>query len=419
MKNQIMKNSALFPLIVFLFSIAFISCDNSEDSTPTPVNPPINSVEDLSNQLQKVIDETEMPGFTVAIVKNGEIAYQNSFGFADIASQKAYTNQTTQPIGSISKTFIGAAIVKAIEEGYFTLETDINDILPVELINPKNPTATIKVKHLVTHTSGLVDNAYFLAYHVLPGENMNTSGAQKLTDFMGVQQRDRIPLEEYLAEYYLEDGDLFSEENFSAVAPGTVWEYSNIAASLAAYLVESATGKSFDEYVTEKIFQPLGMNNSAFFSSDLNAQKMATLYFDKNTPLPLYGNDSYPDGSVHTSNEDLTKYLLDMIKGASGNSETLFSKDGYEMLFNPLLSAGTTPSVLGENQGIFWILGNGDIKHDGGDPGLATFMQFFPDDETGFLLLTNMDASVDENEEKFSVAANAIFESIQEFLTIN
>ncbi|MEZ4954359.1 MAG: serine hydrolase domain-containing protein [Saprospiraceae bacterium] len=419
MKNQIMKNSVLFSLLVFLFSVAFIACDDNQDSTPTPVNPPINSAEDLSKNLQKVIDETEMPGFTVAIVKNGEVTYQNSFGFADITSQKPYTNQTTQPIGSISKTFIGAAIVKAIEEGYFTLETDINDILPVELINPKNPSATIKVKHLVTHTSGLVDNAYLLAYHILPGENMNTSGAQKLTDLMGVQQRDRIPLEEYLAEYYLEDGDLFSEDNFSANVPGTVWEYSNVAASLAAYLVESATGKSFDEYVFEKIFQPLGMNNSAFFPSDLNAEKMATLYFNKNTPLPLYGNDSYPDGSVNTSNEDLTKYLLDMIKGASGNSELLFSKDGYKMLFNPLLPAGTVPSTLGDNQGIFWILGNGDIKHDGGDPGLTTFMQFFPEEKTGFLLLTNMDASVDENEENFSAAVASIFGGIQEFLSAN
>ncbi len=410
-----MKNLILFSFIVFLISAFTTSCNDDDDTTLPP--PSVSTVEELTVVLQKVIEETEMPGFSLAVVKNGELTFQKSFGFANLAANVPYTNQTTQPIGSISKTFIGAAVVKAIEDGYFTLDTDINDLLPVELVNPKNPDAVITVKHLVTHTSGLLDNgpAYNLAYYILPGENMNESGAQLMIDLLGVQQREGNALEDLMAAYYLAEGELYAEDNFSNDQPGQVYNYSNLASSLVAYIIEHVTGQSFDQYVAENIFQPLGMTNTSY---QVTANR-ATLYYNKSTALPLYANDSYPDGSVNTSNEDLTKYLLDMMKGVTGNSQTLFSTAGYEMLFGPLLPEGVVPEGLGKNQGVFWIRDNAKISHDGGDPGLAAFLEFFDDGQTGFLLLTNMDASTDENEEKFVAAVSPIFSALNSFLQSN
>ena len=364
--------------------------------------------------LEEVVDETEVPGFTIAIVKNGELAVQSSFGYADITTNRLYTNQTTQTIGSISKTFTGAAVVKAIEEGHFTLDTDINELLPVELVNPKNPEATITIKHLVTHTSGLLDNdeVYDLLYRILPGENMGTEGANLMVNLIGIQQRDGISIEDLMGEYYLEDGDLYTAANFASITPGQVWNYSNIATTLAAYIIENATGKPYDQYVTEKIFAPLGMTNTNFTTSE----QAATLYFDKNTPLPLYANDSYPDGSVHTSNEDLSKYMQDMMKGAAGNSTTLFSKAGYKLLFQPLLATGVTPPEIGANQSVFWVRDGASISHTGGDPGLNTLMEFSEDGQTGILLLTNMDGSTDANEAKYVETITPILEAVITFL---
>lgn len=71
-------------------------------------------------------------------------------------------------------------------------------------------------------------------------------------------------MEVFLAEYYLEDGDLYSMDNFAPTATGSTWNYSNIATSLAAYLVEAATGTPFKEYVTTNILQPLGMTKTAY-----------------------------------------------------------------------------------------------------------------------------------------------------------
>jgi len=417
-KSNIMKNFFFFSVIAFLLSMSIISCDDDTDIQLPDI---INTPAELSAALNNISKDTEAPGFAVTVIKDNAVVLQEAFGYADLENNRAYTNQTMQPIGSISKTFIAAAIVKAIEQGYFTLETDINDILPVEVKNPKQPNAIIRVKHLVTHTSGLLDNdeAYFQAYHILPGEDLSTNGAQLLTNGFGVLQREGIPLEEYLAEYYLEDGDLYSMDNFAPVAPGTSWNYSNIASSLSAYLVAAATEMSFKEYVQINILQPLGMNNTAYDIADLNTSNLARLYWDKNTPLPNYANDSYPDGSINTSNEDLAKYLMAMMKGANGQASSLFSKEGYDLLFGALLPDGLTHPGVGDNQGIFWVLEDGDIKHDGSDPGTTCNLQFDEGGNAGYLILTNMDASTDEHEAAWYRLSAKIHATIAEFVQAN
>jgi len=364
---------------------------------------------------------SDAPGFAVSVAKEDTILFQQAFGLADIHKNRSYTNQTTQPIGSISKTFVAAAIVKAIEQGHFTLETDINEILPFQVENPKQPNVVIKVKHLVTHTSGLLDNfeTYLQAYHILPGEEISTEGAKLMQNGFGFQQREGKSLGHFLAGYYQREGEDYHPDNFASTPPGASWNYSNIATSLAAYLVETATGTPFNLYVKEHILEPLEMGNTGYGPDDLEPLSPATLYWDQNTPFPKYGNDSYPDGSIHTCNLDLSKFLLDMMKGARGASTKLFSGEGYKQLFQALLPEGVMHESLGENQGIFWIIGNGTIEHDGSDPGTTCYLQFDNNGATGYYLLTNMDASVEDHENAYFKLAARIHNVITEFLEAN
>lgn len=407
-------------LSVILLSLFFLttSCNEKEDK-PTPDT--ITTPEELTQALTDIYSESEAPGFAISIVKNDVVIYQQAFGKADIQGDKNYTNQTTQPIGSISKTFVAAALVKAIEQGYFTLETNINDILPIDVKNPKQPGADIQVKHLVTHTSGLVDEDewYLQAYHILPGEDLATAGAELMQNGFGINQRESIPLATFLADYYLENGDGYSMDNFAATAPGESWNYSNIATSLAAYLVEVASGQPFQEYVKTHILTPLEMTYTAYDHADLNSTNIAKLYWDEQTSLPLYWNDSYPDGSIQTSNEDLAKFLMDMMKGARGESTTLFSKEAYDLLFNPILENGVVPASVGDNQGIFWFLEDGMIHHDGSDPGTTCDLWFDQVGSAGYLLLTNMDASIDEHETAWYQLAGKVQNAISKYLETN
>ena len=161
------------------------------------------------------------------------------------------------------------------------------------------------------------------------------------------------------------------------------------------------------------------MSNTAYDLTELNPDRVATLYWDEDTALPYYANDSYPDGSINTCNEDLAKYLMDMMKGLRGESNTLFSKEGYELLFKAILPNGITPSYLGENQGVFWVLNQGQIGHDGSDPGTTCDLQFDETGTVGYLLLTNIDVSTDEHEAAWLDGNYKIIRAVEEFILAN
>ena len=409
----------LVPIILSI-ALALTSCSTNDDGITVAEPSTIKNTTDLDDYLGELVQTTAVPGMAISVVKGNSIVYQRSFGYANIQNQLAYTNETINSVASVSKTFVGAAVAKAIEQGYFTLETNINDILPVDVINPKQPNGVIKIKHLVTHTSGLVDvPEVYLAYnyHILPGEDIATAGADLLMNQVGIEQRESYSLEEFMANYFLEDGDLYSLDNFADTPPGSGWSYSNLATGLAGYIIETVTGQSFDDYVKGNILQPLQMNASTYDISEINTDEMATRYINDTTPLPIYANDSYPEGSMYTSNEDMGKYLLDMVMGIRGESTALFSSSFYSLLFYPQLVEGTVPQDFAENHGLYWYFQDGKALHGGNSFGVSTHLEIDKSATSGYVLMTNMDATFNGNLQNYlqvkTKVANAIAEYVE------
>lgn len=379
------------------------------------------AVKDLEAKIKAATKKTLFAGFAITVVKKDKILYQNAFGQADVAKKTPYTNQTLQPIASISKTFIGVALMKAVEQGYFTLETPINDILPFVVKNPNSPNKPITIRHLATHTSGLLDveKTYFKSHSILSGENTQSIESQRLIKELGFAQNGKIlPLKDFLKAYFTEGSALYDTANFYKGEAGAAYSYSNIAASLAAYLIEIKSKKSFASYCDSTIFKPLSMNNTSWFLTEKNRPKMATLHFTREKPLPFYANSSYPDGGLVTSNEDLSKYFMEMIKGFSGESSFL-SKASFSELFKKQFDIGKMPlntSPKEVNSGIFWFyFKNGRLGHTGGDFGVTTFMVFNPEAKTGFIFLANSEVENLEDSVPIQTQMIAIFKAIKEF----
>jgi CubicO group peptidase (beta-lactamase class C family) len=352
----------------------------------------VNTV--LNSNLTKIQAASNLPGFAVAIIKNDSIVFSNGFGFANLIDKIVYSNETIQPIGSISKTFIGFAIMKAIEQGYFTLETPINEILPFKIINPYFPNAIIKVKHLVTHTAGLVD---------------------KETVYMATYNEGKKPFMElgiFLKEYYSTEGKFYSKENFYNAEPNKVYNYTNIGAALAAYLIEVKSKISFADYTTKYIFEPLKMNDTHWFYSEAKSKKYATLYeineitkeikplVNADRSVKIYSCTTYPDGSLKTSAADLSKYLIAMIKGYSGKSN-LLTKESFETLFKKQFSDTDMPLNMDTkepNRAVFWAYNKkGKLMHTGSDVGVTAFISFETDTKIGRVILINADLQGEEN----------------------
>lgn len=347
----------------------------------------------LTDRLAALQKRSLLPGFAVAVVSNKKVLYQRGFGLADVAGRRAYTEETVQNVGSVSKTVVGVALVKAIELGYFGLDTEIERILPFKVRNPHLPGA-ITVRQLVTHTSSIVDDEdiYGHAYTIRPDADRKGPLYKAFERDSTVPGRRDASLGAFLKNYLSPGGARYRKSNFAKAAPGSTYHYSNIGSALAAWLVELKSGMGFDAFTRRHIFEPLGMHATRWHADPALAQRQASVYDHKGRAYPRYGLVTYPDGGLTTSVSDLGRFLMAMVDGFHGGAGIL-SRAGFALLFKPqfppdALPAGSPPGE--PNSGVFWrIRKNGQVGHTGSDPGITAFMFIDPAKGTGRILMTN------------------------------
>ena len=113
------------------------------------------------------MNEAGIVGLGAAIIVNKKVVWMKGYGFADKEHGVPFTPDTIMNIGSISKTFTGVALMRAVQEGKLSLDEDINTYLPFKVINPFFPNERITLRQLATHTSGITDrwSIYEGTYH--------------------------------------------------------------------------------------------------------------------------------------------------------------------------------------------------------------------------------------------------------------
>jgi len=180
-------------------------------------NYPINN--GLDEYIINKMSQNHIPGLSATIVKNGNIFWTNSYGYADISQGKFVKNTTLFLLASVSKTIVATAIMQLYEQDCFDLYDPINDYLPFQVVHPDYPSTDITFHMLMTHTSSIKDNWGVMSY--FPGD-------------------PTVPLGVYLEEYLTPEGVFYDPDlNFYDEEPGTYYGYSNIGVALIGYLVEN------------------------------------------------------------------------------------------------------------------------------------------------------------------------------------
>ena len=287
-------------------------------------------------------------------------------------------------------------MVKAIEMGYFDLETPINSILPFEVKNPNNNKGEIKIKHLVSHTSGILDdeNVYNKSFILNKFSKNGSPLLKEFTKKATLPKRDDEQLAVFLKNYFDVKGKWYKKTNFNTKKAGEEYNYSNIGASLAAYLIELKSNMPFDQFCKKYIFEPLQMNSTSWKLTDSSVVNHAKTYNVKKQFYPLYSEITYPDGALITSTDDLATYLVEMIKGYN-QSSNLLSNESSNLLFKKQFDDANLPENYDKrepNSGVFWrITSKGDYGHTGSDIGITTFLFFNPKTGIGKLFMTNIE----------------------------
>lgn len=295
-----------------------------------------------------------VPGASLLVARDGEVLVRRSYGSADLENGIAASPATNYRLASITKQFTAASVLQLAEAGRISIEDPISSYLP-ELAASYG---RITIRHLLTHTSGIVD------YEDL------------IPDATVGQLSDADVL-----RYVVERPDLYFE-------PGTGYQYSNTAYALLALLVERVSGVSFAQYLDSRVLEPLGMTNSVAFQNGISE-----------VPDRAYGY-SHRDGRWVRTDQSVTSAVLGDGGIYSSIDEMLIWTRAFHS--GTIVSAAhaaeaTSPMVKTDVPGVFYGFGWRVSEHDGrrmlwhsGETiGFRNVMMYFPEEELTLILLTN------------------------------
>jgi len=315
-----MKKLALLIFVAVVMNYAFTIAQ--EDLT----SPYLDSV------IMAKMETAHLAGVSACIIKNSEVSWIGNYGFANIEQGVPVDTTTLFYMASVSKTFTCTALMQLWEEGLFDLDDDINEYLPFDVHVPFYPSFPITFRMLFTHTSCIKDNAAVNPYYW--GEDSPIPLGQFLFDILDPQGANYFP-------------DL----NFYNQVPGSVYNYSNVGAALAGYLVETIGDSTFSYQTKERIFNPLQMNETAWFLSEVDTSNLAMPYYwngSELVPYGFYARSTYPAGGLRTSVDQLAKFLLSYMNGGTYLGEQILQSSTIDSIMTPQI-----PS-LDPTQGLFW-----------------------------------------------------------------
>lgn len=233
-----------------------------------------------------------VPGIAACIVKQGRVAWEGYYGFANLPRGVPVGPDNTFMLASVSKTVTGTALMRLWEQGRFRLDDSIDAYLPFPVRNPRHPGVPITFRQLMCHVSSINDTWSLMPY--FPGDTP-------------------LQLGWYLREYLTPGGSYYSSGNYLGGPPGSVFTYCNIAVALCGYLVEAISGMPFERYCRDSLFVPLAMTTTAWFLRDLDTTLVARPYTWTGSGYNdrgLFGYTDWPAGALRTTARSLGRFLL-------------------------------------------------------------------------------------------------------------
>ena len=308
------------------------------------------------------------PGAAVFVVHNGQVEFRQGYGVTDLRTLHKIDPKTNFRLASFTKQFTAACIILLVHDGKLHYGDHLTDIFPEFPAYGKS----ITVRNLLNHTSGLPDYE-----DVLMKQYPNTPD-------------EKIP-------QILDAGvlKLLEQQSSGKFAPGSKWEYSNSGYAALAMIIEKVSGKSYGQFLQERIFVPLKMNNTLAYEKGKNKVPHRA-YGHTQTDGTWHETDQSPtsavlgDGGIYSSIDDLARWDRALA------DHTLLT----EAEMQPALTAvqptdgpAKSPDGSSVSYGFGWFVdpykGHKRMSHDGNTIGFRTTIQRFPDDKLTIIILAN------------------------------
>ncbi|MCX2496173.1 serine hydrolase [Pedobacter sp. PF22-3] len=358
--------------ILNVFLLCLLAISSLAQSKRQKTGDPLAGIDTLFN---KILKDQQVAGFAVAVVKGDQVIYSKGFGYRDVESKKPVTPNTLFAIGSSTKSFTSALIGLQQKEGNLSFDGIATSYLPQLKFYNDNMNNQITVRDMMCHRTGL--SRYDLSWFVF-----NTSNRDSII------QRVR----------YMEP-----------TAPVRAkWQYNNFMFLAQGMIVEKLTGKTWEQNIKEKFFNPLEMSRSNTNIFEFEKDNDASLPYsinDKGTieKIDYYNIDGMgPAGSINSSVNDMTHWLKVWINGGTYKGQEILPASYIrEAASSQMVISGGLPEadkdIYLSNYGFGWMIssyrGHYMVEHGGNINGFSASVSFFPTDKIGIVVLTNQNTS--------------------------
>lgn len=358
MKNKLIVGAALLLILVGVLyqnageqETTTASVEVLQETQPSSIGSELE--QEISAFLTELYPDNE-PGISVILAQGDEILYRDGHGMANLEHNISISPDMVFRLGSLTKQMTTASIMMLEEEGHLQVDD------PITRFFPDYPTHgyTITLRHLMTHTSGIID---FLA----------------IAEFPEIVKEDITALDVI---------DFFKNQPMN-FAPGEAWSYTNSGYVMLGAIIEKISGQSYEEFIQSRIFTPLGMDNT--YHGD----------FKRIIPNRVVG---YEMGAAGYEN---SAYLSMTIPGAAGaiisNVDDLLTWNralfGGEVVSQESLGEMTTSFVLNNGESsdygfgfdVQTLRGQPMISHTGGINGFITYAAYLPESDMYVTVLGN------------------------------
>ncbi|WP_051878480.1 serine hydrolase domain-containing protein [Chryseobacterium sp. FH1] len=356
-----MKKLFLFLALSASLSFCFGQTDQIRIPTDNRLKTPLDSM--VEKSVSAFMKNNSRVGISIGIIKNGR-SYIYNYGSSKKDKQKLPTGNTVYELASITKTFGATLLAKAVIDKKVNLNDDIRKYLKEDYPNLEYDGTPITLQNLANLTSGLPN--------WMPDK-----------DIFGKADPDSIPfiLDSVHTKYSREDFYRDLQDVKLRVAPGSVSRHCNTAAQLLGFIMEKVYGNSFENLLEIYFAKPLKMKNTHLLSPGKRPAKMATGYDGKGRIMPIIDwEDLMVAASVASTSSDMLKYMAFQL-----NETNAVVKLSHQPTFGKIEDGAVA---------LNWKVkktedGRRSISHTGGSLGFSSYMVFYPDSNSGIVLLSN------------------------------
>ena len=315
----------------------------------------------INDFIKSYMDDYQIPGLAIAIVKDNQIYFAEAYGVKNLNTKEPMTTNTIFHMASVSKPFSATAIMQLVEQGKMKLDDPLVKYLPYfKMDDPRYKDITIK--QMLTHTSGIPD----------------------VLDY----EWEKPQYDDGAAERFVRG--LYKEKLNSA--PGEKWQYSNTAFDILGDVIAKVSGISFEDYIKEKILNPLDMNESNFLREKIKPELRTSAHIFNFKPIV---STVYPYNRAHAPSSCLNANVIELSNWAIANmnlgefdGKRILNESSYKLLFEPQVSANRNQFI-----GLSWFIDQYQnmktISHGGGDLGFRSYILMIPEKSLAVIIASN------------------------------